>query len=58
MSDDEFCLWCTLTRSYPVVDTVTLGGMVHRGEFYMGSGLLQPLTIIGLPLDQVRFNVS
>lgn len=28
--------------------------MVHKGEFYMGSGLLQPLTVIGLPLDQVR----
>lgn len=50
-------MWCTLTRSYPVVDIVTLGDMVHRGEFYMGSGLLQPLTVIGLPLDQINFLV-
>ncbi|XP_048780362.2 lysophospholipid acyltransferase 2-like [Ostrea edulis] len=31
--------------------------MVHKGEFYMGSGLLQPLTVIGLPLDQINFLV-
>ncbi|XP_061178274.1 lysophospholipid acyltransferase 2-like [Saccostrea echinata] len=31
--------------------------MVQRGEFYVGSRLLQPLTVIGLPLDQINFLV-